>query len=325
MGNANDVTVIGGGLIGTEISRIFAMKGLHVTLVQSPEHMMNRYLDPVMSEQVEKALEDEGVTIITGSRAIDYHSKKPNPFRKPRLTVVTNKGLEIQTDGVVVSVGFRPNTYLLTGQVKFGDHGAIVVDEYMRTSDPDVFAIGDCSTTYLNLSNENVYMPHASDAIREGEVVAMNLEKCCEKIPVSLGTYNLNTDGFTIAVTGLTKENAIKYGYDAEAAYYENHYLNSPHYCKLYMVYEKGTKKILGFQVVANIDVGAYANIFSLAIQDGKSIDDIELCDFYFEHGYKNPSGFNKILAKIVREQEEKRLHPEEHVIVETDSNESEG
>jgi NADPH-dependent 2,4-dienoyl-CoA reductase/sulfur reductase-like enzyme len=284
---------------------------------------MNRYLDPMMSEQVEQALEAEGVSIICGSRAIDYHSKKPNIFRKPRLQVVTNKGLEICADGVVVSVGFRPNTYLLTGQVAFGDKGAIVVDEYMRTSVPDVFAIGDCSTTYLNLSNENVYMPHASDAIREGEVVAMNLLEPRKKIPVSLGTYNLNTEGFTIAVTGLTKQAAIQHGYDAEAAYYENCFLNSEHYNKMYLVYEKGTKRILGFQVVANIDVGAYANIFSMAIQDNKTIDDIELEDFYFEHGYKNPAGFNKILAKVVREQEEKRLHPEEAIVVETSSNES--
>ncbi|MDR0922498.1 MAG: FAD-dependent oxidoreductase [Lactobacillales bacterium] len=307
MGLANKVVVIGGGVIGTEISRIFALRGLSVTMVHSHDFLMNRYLDPLMSEQVELALKQEGVIILKNTRAIDYKTTKPSIFRKPKMSVFTSDGAEVETDGVVVSVGFRPNTYLLIGQVEFGDKGAILVDEYMRTTTPDVFAVGDCATTYLNLSKENVYIPHASDAIRQGNVAGVNLVTCQEKIPPSLGTYNLNMESFTIATTGLTKTSALAHHYDVDAAYYENRSINSDKYAKMYLVYEVGTKRILGFQVVSNLAIGEYANIFALAIQDEKTIDEIELTDFYFEHGYKNPSGFTKILAKIVRSQEEAR------------------
>jgi pyruvate/2-oxoglutarate dehydrogenase complex dihydrolipoamide dehydrogenase (E3) component len=171
----------------------------------------------------------------------------------------------------------------------------------MHTSSPDVFAVGDCATSYFDLLNVNRYNPHASESIRQGMVAAINLFKPKQKLTFSLGTYNLNMQEYTIAVTGVTKIQALAKGYDVDAVFFENMYLNAKEFSFMQLVYEKNTHVILGFQVVGNVSVNEYANVFSLVIQQRLTIEDIEFSDFYFEHGYKDPSGFIKIMARLIR------------------------
>jgi NADPH-dependent 2,4-dienoyl-CoA reductase/sulfur reductase-like enzyme len=299
------VIVIGGGLIGTEITRIFNQHGSKVTLLQAHNHILNKYLDDIVSSEVEDLLRSEGVDIHLNTLAVNYEiQKKGKISKRDRVIVTTDEYEKYEADGVIISVGFRPNSYLLQTQVILGDMGAIVVDEYMKTSAPDVFAVGDCSTTYLNLLDKNVYIPNASDAIRQGEIAAINLMEEKQKINSTQGTYNFNTYSYTISVTGLTTKFAKKAGFDCDIVQYTNTFLNSNDYTKMFMVYEKKTHKILGLQVMGTVDVSSYVNIFSLAIERGLSIEDVEFTDFYFEHGFKNPEGFTKTLARLVRERE---------------------
>jgi NADPH-dependent 2,4-dienoyl-CoA reductase/sulfur reductase-like enzyme len=303
MEKSHDVVIVGAGIVGVELSRIFAKKGLHVTVLQARENVMNRYLDVEMAKVVEKSIRDIGVDLYLRTRVVDYHTKKANAFHKSEVIVETDVGEKIKTSGVVLSVGFRPNSYLLRGQVKLGDKGAILVDEYMRTSIPDVFAVGDCATSCF-MFDMNRYNPHASEAIRQGVIAAINLFEPKQKLPCSLGTYNLNMQGYTVAVTGITKNLALSQGYDADAIYFENPHLDAKDFSYMQLIYEKKTHVILGFQVVGNTSINEYANVFSLVIQQKLTIEDIEFSDFYFEHGYKDPSGFTKIMARLIREKE---------------------
>ncbi|MDR0614743.1 MAG: FAD-dependent oxidoreductase [Lactobacillales bacterium] len=304
MEKSHDVVIIGAGIVGVELSRIFAKKGLHVTVLQARENVMNRYLDVEMAKVVEKSIRDIGVDLYLNTRAIDYHTKKANAFHKSGVIVETDIGKKIKTSGVLLSVGFRPNSYLLRGQVKLGDKGAILVDEYMQTSVSDVFAVGDCASSYFNLLDMNRYNPHASEAIRQGVMAAINLFEPKQKLPCSLGTYNLKMPGYTVAVTGITKSVALNQGYDADAIYFENLHLDAKDFSYMQLIYEKKTHVILGFQVVGNTSINEYANVFSLVIQQKLTIEDIEFSDFYFEHGYKDPSGFTKIMARLTRKKE---------------------
>jgi NADPH-dependent 2,4-dienoyl-CoA reductase/sulfur reductase-like enzyme len=150
------------------------------------------------------------------------------------------------------------------------------------------------------------YIPHGSDALRQGEICALNIME--EKVPMtaSQATFSANMDGLVLSVSGLTLENAKRAGYQADGIDYKNPYRGGEGY-HLWMTYEKNTHKILGIQMIGTQRLSSsYVNIISLAIQQGLRIEDLELSDFYLEHGYADPRGFQKICAELIREKEVK-------------------
>jgi NADPH-dependent 2,4-dienoyl-CoA reductase/sulfur reductase-like enzyme len=304
---ARRVIVVGGGFIGVEISRIFATQGLDVTLIQAHSYLLDKYLDEPAAKCVEDILRSEGVDVQLSTFPVDIH-EEINPESGTRLNLYTDLYAKFEADVVIYSVGFRPNSFLLANQVELGDMGAIEVDDYMRTSKPDVFAIGDCATSKVNRVKGNKYLPHASEAIRQGNIAAINLKEARQKISPSQGSYSMNLDGRTVCATGLTKTKAEFEGFDFGSVHYKNTFLNSDEYTNIWMVYEKGTHRILGIQVEGNVPgISLYADLISLAIQENLTIEDIEFSDFYFKHGYKNPNGMMRTLAKLIRQEDSKR------------------
>ncbi|MGM9904037.1 hypothetical protein A5844_000640 [Enterococcus sp. 10A9_DIV0425] len=324
---ANNAIVIGGGLVGVEIARILAQRQLKVTLIESNPRILANYLDYQAALEVEQQLEEEGIQLLLDTRVESYHTIEKKVWSRPNIEAVTSSKMKVRADGVFVSIGFRPNSFLLAGQVKTGDRGAILVDKYMYTTNDSILAVGDCSTTYMDLTRENIYNPHASDAFRQGLIAAINVHEKKQEIATTTGTYKFNMDGFTIAKTGITLKQAKMFGYDAEEVHYQNRYLeregrfvhesikkysptewqNNKYYSSIYLIYEKNTLKILGLQVLGTVDISQYVNTVSLAIQMSVTVPEFEFTDFFFEHGYKNPLGFNKILASLVRNKERER------------------
>lgn len=205
---------------------------------------------------------------------------------------------------MIYATGFRPSSFLVADKVELGDKGSIVVDEYMQTSHPDIFAVGDCATTRLTNVKKPQYIPHVSDAIRQGEVAAVNLITPKVKLNKSQGTYKLNfADNIVLCMTGLTYKKAKLEGFNCEIVFVRDDYVNSDYYYELWLVYEKGSRKILGAQSRGTApEIVSQADIISLAIQNNMTVDDIEYTDFYYKHGFKNPRSFTKILADKIRQ-----------------------
>lgn len=297
------VIVIGGGAIGIEMCRVMLEHGLRTTLVQSHVSILDRYVDEELAQLGREALEESGVvvhtqTLITGIRETTIEGRR-------QIVVTSQDGRTFAADGVVYATGFRPNSFLLRNQAELGDKGAIVVDEYMQTSVPDVFAVGDCATTKLTHVAVPRYIPHASDALRQGEIAAINLAGPRQKLNPSQGTYNLNIGERTLCMTGLTVRQAREEGLDADVAFFKNDYIEGERHYRIWLVYEKGTHKILGMQLRGTApELSPYADIISLAIERDMAIEELEFADFYFKHGYRNPNNFTKILADIVRVQD---------------------
>jgi len=302
MKSNNRVVVIGGGLIGVEISRILGLRGIPVKLLHPHAHILNKYVDEDLANQLTQELINNGVDVHLNTIATDLQIKGNSEV----LTIMTDTHEQYEAEDVIVAIGFRPNSLLLRNDATLGDMGAILVDEYMQTSIPDIFAVGDCATSFVNRLKDPIYMPHASEAIRQGQVAALNLVKPTFKIPPSQNTYNMNLEGLTLCTTGLTLKMALANGIKAKEVIYRNDSLDGSHYLEVFFVYEEKTYKIIGAQFMATtVGVSEYVNILSLAIQENLSIFDMEFSDFYFEHGYKNPHSFTSILAKLVRQNED--------------------
>ncbi|WP_028708391.1 FAD-dependent oxidoreductase [Propionicicella superfundia] len=315
METAKRIVIIGGGAIGVEIARAMRYKDVPTTLLQSHATILDRYVDDEVSSEIIDSLRDAGLDVYTEALVTELEEVL-GPDGRRQAVAKTADGRTFSGDGIIYATGFRPNSFLIGGKAELGDKGAIVVDDYMRTSIPDVFAVGDCSTTTLTNVARPVYIPHASDAFRQGEIAAINLVGPRQRINPSQGTYNLNIGTRTMCISGMTFKRAVEEGFDSGIASYRNEFLDldgllpredndeDPYY-KIWLIYERGTHKILGFQLRGTAtDLSLYADLMSLAIERGLTVEDLEFVDFYFKQGYANPRSFSKYLAAVVRQQD---------------------
>jgi pyruvate/2-oxoglutarate dehydrogenase complex dihydrolipoamide dehydrogenase (E3) component len=149
-------------------------------------------------------------------------------------------------------------------------------------------------------------VPHASDAIRQGEIAAVNLVENRVKLNKSQGTFKMNFDkDLIVCMTGMSMAKAILEGYDCEQVSVRNEYIDGDKYYKIWMVYEKVTHRILGLQCIGTVSgIADTSDLISLAIQAGMSVEDVEYTDFYFKHGFVQPKSFTKLLADKIRHSE---------------------
>lgn len=284
---AKNIVVVGAGYIGVELVEAFEMNGKNVTLIDAEERILSKYLDKEYTDIAEKAFMDKGVKLALGETVVKFEGESGKVSK-----VVTNKG-EYETDLVVLCIGFRPNTELFKGQLDMLGNGAIVVDEYMRTSKEDVFAAGDSCSVIYNPTGKHAYIPLATNAVRMGTLVARNLVKPTTKYMGTQGTSGIKIYEYNIASTGLTENAAKSSGIEVKTVTVEDNYRPEfmPTYdaAKLKVVYEKDSKVILGAQIISKADLTQAMNTMSVCIQNKMTIDELAFVDFFFQPHYNKP------------------------------------
>lgn len=284
---AKSIVVVGAGYIGVELVEAFEVNGKNVTLIDAEDRILSKYLDKEYTDIAEKAFMDKGVKLALGETVVKFEGESGKVSK-----VVTNKG-EYETDLVVLCIGFRPNTELFKGQLDMLGNGAIIVDEYMRTSKEDVFAAGDSSTVIYNPTGKHAYIPLATNAVRMGTLVARNLVKPTTKYMGTQGTSGIKIYEYNIASTGLTENAAKSAGIEVKTVTVEDNYRPEfmPTYdtAKLKVVYEKDSKVILGAQIISKADLTQAMNTMSVCIQNRMTIDELAFVDFFFQPHYNKP------------------------------------
>jgi NADPH-dependent 2,4-dienoyl-CoA reductase/sulfur reductase-like enzyme len=175
-------------------------------------------------------------------------------------------------------------------------NGAIIVDEYMRTSNPDIFAAGDSCAVYYNPARTHAYIPLATNAVRMGTLVAENMMHPRVRYQGTQGTSGLRLYDWNIASSGLTEEAAALFGLEVESVVIEDAYrpefMPTAEKVEFKLVYEKGTHRIVGGQVLSKADLTQAVNTLSLAIQNEMTIEELAYVDFFFQPHYNKPWHF---------------------------------
>ena len=292
---ANSITVVGAGYIGVELVEAFESYGKKVTLIDSLDRSMNKYFDKEFTDIAESRMRDNGIKLAFGE-TVERFEGKNNKVTK----VITNKNT-YETDLVILAIGFRPNTDLLKGQLDMLQNGAIIVDEYMRTSKEDVFAAGDSCAVIYNPTNTREYIPLATNAVRMGTLIAHNLVNPKIKYLGTQATSGIKIYDCNFAATGLTEQEAVKRGIDVSSVTIEEN--NRPEFMPTYdkvvikAVFEKESRKIVGAQIFSNGDYTAAINTLSVAIQNKMTIDELGFVDFFFQPHYNKPWNYLNTLG----------------------------
>lgn len=266
---AKNVVIIGAGYIGVELAEAFEMLGKNVTLIDAEERIMSKYLDKEFTDIAEKSFKEHNINLVLGEKVKKFEGENGKVQK-----VVTDNGT-YSGDLVVLCIGFKPNTKLVEEKIDTLPNGAIIIDEYMRTSREDVFAAGDCCVVKFNPTGEDRYIPLATNAVRMGTLVARNINGPTIKYMGTQGTSGIKIYEECIASTGLTEEGAKLSGIEVETSTIEENY--RPEFMPTYekamvkIVFDKNSRRILGGQIISKADLTQFMNTLSVVIQNKRA------------------------------------------------------
>jgi len=269
------IVTIGAGFIGVEISDELTKAGKEVVLVEKLPHILGLAFDEDVSVQAEALLKSRGVNVRTNV------SVKEIVGNGKVEGVLMDDGQKLEADAVVLSLGYQPNTELAKAScIEVTDCGFIKVDEYMRTINPDVFAVGDCAEKRDFVTRKLSSIMLASTACAEARIAGMNLFKL-SAIKTFSGTISIfstaiGNTGFGVA--GLTENIARKEGFDIVVGKFEGidrhpGTLKDVHKQFVKLIVGKESGVILGGEVSGGLSVGELINTIGIIIENRMSIN----------------------------------------------------
>ena len=296
---AKDAVIVGGGLIGVETAEALVSQGCHVTMVEMLPQILNM-LDWEMARFVEQHMASKGVRVLTNTKTLALESGKDD---RVVAQVRTDKGL-IPADIVILSVGVRANAGLAkNASLEIGVTGAIKVDDHMCTSDPAIYAVGDCVECVDRLTGRPAFIPLGSTANKQGRVAAINMCGGDETFPGVLGSAVCKVFDFCVARTGLTEKAARELGYDIVTASAPGpdkpHYMPQAQSLLMKIVADRKSGKVLGLQSVGPGDGSKRVDVAATAITAGMTLDDVANLDLAYAPPYA-PAMDNLITAANV-------------------------
>jgi NADPH-dependent 2,4-dienoyl-CoA reductase/sulfur reductase-like enzyme/rhodanese-related sulfurtransferase len=275
--------VIGAGLIGLEAAEVLTARGAKVTLVEMLPQVLGS-LDWEMARQVEMHLEEKGVEVLTGCRC-----ERIEGAGKVESVMVGDR--RVPADAVIVAIGVRPNMKLAQeAGLQIGRTGGIAVDEYMRTSDPSIFAAGDCVEVHHLVSGEPAFIPLGSTSNKQGRVAAVNICGGGERFPGVVGSTIVKVFDYAIGFTGLNERDARACGFDVVTCLVTGpdkaHYYPTKKTLMLKMVANRATGKLLGIQVVGPGAGDKRIDVAATALTAGMTVDQVSELDLCYAPPY---------------------------------------
>ncbi len=284
-GKIKKAVVIGGGLIGIETCEALHLAGIDITIVELLPQLLT-FLDKQMARLVEKYIQSKTNVILENgiSSFVGENGK---------LTAVKlQNGTEIPCELAVLAIGVIPNTSLAKeAGLAIGQTGGISVNEYMQTSDPDIYAAGDCIETINLISNKPVHAPMGDLANLQGRVAGENvISGNVSKFEGTIQTGICKVFEYGVGSTGLSEKNAKKLGFtDIETVL--NSSLDKPGFMQgklliTKLIVNKIDGKILGAQVIGPGDVSKQIAIWAMAIKGKFTVDDMKNSDLPYAPPY---------------------------------------
>lgn len=274
--------VAGGGFIGLEMAEALRARGIAVTVVElAPQVMIS--MDAEFGAMIKSGLEENGVAVRTGAGLSAIHND----------SVDLTDGSTIRADMVLLSVGVRPELALARAAgLAIGTTGGLLVDETMRTNDPDIYAAGDMVEVVHKVDMKKVRVPLAGPANRQGRIAATNVLGGSMKYRGALGTSVVKLFNRTAASTGLSEKAAREAGFEVGVAYAfkDNHvtYYPGGSPLALKIVFDMKTSRLLGGQSYGEVGVEKRIDVLATALHGRMTLEDLSELDLAYAPPYNS-------------------------------------
>lgn len=287
-GKVGKAVVIGAGAIGLEITEALTdLWGIETTLIEMEDQVLPTLLGKCIGRVTAKELERSGVNLLLDEKVLEITKSE----QSEQLLVRTSRKT-IEADIVILSAGVRPNTALAReAGISVGMSGGINVDRRMRTSDPDIYAGGDCVELRNLVSGENMLMALGSLANRQGRIIATNISGGQSHFTGTVGTFCVKVFELGISKAGLTYRQAKETGFDPVYAVVSQadhaHFYPSSELIYISLLADRKTRKIIGIEAAGKNGDAVKARVDTIAVLLRHGLDVDEVCSL--ETGYAPP------------------------------------
>ena len=294
--------VIGGGFIGLETAENLTHRGIRVTLLQLEDQIMTTF-DYDMACILHSHLREKGIDLRLSHKVTSL-------YKSGNQVIAEIEGKEnISADIALVAIGVLPETELAAdANLALGTKGAVLVDEHMRTSDPDIFAVGDAVLIKNNLTGQDTLIPLAGPANKQGRIAADNIANIASSYKGAQGSSVLKLFDMTAAATGLNERAALSAGFDTDNVllFLPDHatYYPGARNMTLKVLFEKKTGRILGAQAIGFGGVEKRIDVLATAIRAKMTALDLTELDLCYAPPYssaKDPVNMAGFVIENVR------------------------
>jgi NADPH-dependent 2,4-dienoyl-CoA reductase/sulfur reductase-like enzyme/rhodanese-related sulfurtransferase len=279
-----EAVVIGAGFIGMELVENLVRRGIGTTVVESQDQILPPF-DKEMTAPLVEHLAAKGVTLLPGQSAEAFEQTPDG------LSVRLKSGRQLSAQLVIVGVGIRPeNKLAVDAGLEVDPRGGIRVSDFLQTSDPSIYAVGDAIEVKDFVTGEPTQVPLAGPANRQGRVAADNIFGRPMRFRGTQGTAIVRVFDRTAAVTGASEKTLRRLGRDYRKVYVHpaNHvgYFPGAEGMTLKLLFHSQSGKVLGAQVVGGAGVDKRIDILSVAIQAGMTVFDLEEMELAYSPQY---------------------------------------
>jgi NADPH-dependent 2,4-dienoyl-CoA reductase/sulfur reductase-like enzyme/rhodanese-related sulfurtransferase len=250
-GAVDTAVIVGAGAIGCEMAEALGdLWGIETHLVEIENQVLPGILDPSLAGIVRTHLEEKGVHLHLGRKVIEIRENG----QEGGYEVVTPDG-SIQAELIITAAGVRPNSELArSAGLLVAPSGAIVVNRMLQTSDPDIYAGGDCIEIPHLITGKSMFFPQGSLANRQGRIIGTNLAGGGAKFEGTVGSFAIKIFDLAVASAGITPQTALKNGFQAEPVLVVQsdraHFYPDQDLIYLQLTVDRKTRRVLGVQAV---------------------------------------------------------------------------
>mgnify|MGYP005841892025 CR=1 FL=1 len=266
-GEVDKAVIIGAGAIGCEMAEALSdLWGIETTMVEIADQVLPGILDNNLARMVQQHMEEKGITIHLNESAREI---RKNDNGESALQLVTSRG-ELDADLVITAVGIQPNSDLARAAgLVVSPKGTIVVNRRMQTSDPNIYAGGDCVEVMHLVTGKPTFFPQGSLANRQGRVIGTNLAGGFAAFNGVVGSFSIKIFDLAVASTGIPLHTALSEGFDAIRTLVVQadraHFYPTQDLMYLQLIVDRKTRRILGAQGLASSGDALVGRINSIA------------------------------------------------------------
>jgi NADPH-dependent 2,4-dienoyl-CoA reductase/sulfur reductase-like enzyme len=280
------VVIVGGGFISLEMAENLVMRGCRVVIVEMLDQVMN-VLDYEMAALVQKHLEEKGVICMLGCTVTSLSEEEG------RVLVSTNNSGDLEADLVLMTVGVRPENRLAKeAGLDIGTTGAIKVGSSLRTSDPDIFAVGDAAEVKDLVTGLPAVVALAGPANKQGRIAADNAMGRATVFKGALGTAIAKVFDLAVGVTGMSEKRLglHKIPYVASYTHPGSHaaYYPGSQVMTIKLLFSPADGKVLGAQIVGGKGVDKRIDVIATAMKAGMTVYDLEELELAYAPPYSS-------------------------------------
>ncbi len=282
-----DVVIVGAGLVGMELAEAFHKQGLTVSVVEMQDRILPQMLDKEIADLIQKPVLQAGINLYLNEKTVALEGTD-------KVTAVQTDKRVIPAQMVIVAVGVRPNVELAReAGIVIGPSGSIAVNEYLETSDPDIYAGGDCAENTNLISKAKLFTPMGSTANKHGRVIADNIAGEKIKYPGILNTGICQVLNWQAGSTGLNETTAKKAGIEFETVVVPGFdrlgYMPGANRLILKLMAEVATHRVIGAQAVGTGGVDKRIDAIATAMAFGAKVEDLSNIDYGYAPPFNGP------------------------------------